>query len=191
MPQPGAAPPPDRRPVKLPRTRRRAYRKNDHPHREQKNWSPGRQRCGHDRCGHPELAPLRNDREAKEWSQFTNPCKPTFKRWQREKKGGKPVRVAEKHGDQTEEIPPALGNLDRESTKTGRPPPPVTFCRESTHSPTLLSGARMHPAAGDARCDFRRRLQFSASSRICATLAEASCLRKSWLFAAGTFADTT
>ena len=27
---------------------------------------------------------------------------------------------------------PALGNLDREATKTGRSPPPVTFCREST-----------------------------------------------------------
>src|SRR5438552_2573408 len=84
------------RPVKLPWTRSRAYRKNDNAHCEQKNWTHVRQLFGHDRFGHPELVPLMNDLYAHEWSQFTNHFKQTFKLLKREKKAGKTVRVYEK-----------------------------------------------------------------------------------------------
>ena len=51
-----------------------------------------RQLFGHERFGHPELVPLMNDLYAKEWSQFTNHFKPTFKLLKREKKEGKTRR---------------------------------------------------------------------------------------------------
>jgi len=144
------------RPMKLPWTRSRAYRKNDNAHCEQKNWTHVRQLFGHERFGHPELVPLMNDLYAKEWSQFTNHFKPTFKLLRREKKNGKTKRIYEKKpqtpyrrlldsadiGEATKSklraehagLDPfalkksievklmkfftALGNLDRESTKT-------------------------------------------------------------------------
>ena len=84
------------RPVKMPWTRSRAYRKNDNAHCEQKNWTHVRQLMGHERFGHPQLVPLMNDLYANEWSQFTNHFKPTFKLLRREKKGGKTVRIYEK-----------------------------------------------------------------------------------------------
>jgi hypothetical protein len=84
------------RPAKMPWTRSRAYRKNDNSHCEQKNWTHVRQLFGHERFGHPELVPMMNDLYAKEWSQFTNHFKPTFKLLRREKKGGKTKRVYEK-----------------------------------------------------------------------------------------------
>ena len=84
------------RPLKMPWTRSRAYRKNDNAHCEQKNWTHVRQLFGHDRFGHPELVALMNDLYAKEWSQFTNHFKPTFKLLKREKKDGKTKRVYEK-----------------------------------------------------------------------------------------------
>ena len=83
------------RAVKLPWTRSRAYRKNDNAHCEQKNWTHVRQLFGHDRFAHPELVPLMNDLYGKEWSQFTNHFKPTFKLVRREKKGGKTKRIYE------------------------------------------------------------------------------------------------
>ena len=76
------------RPMKLPWTRSRAYRKNDNAHCEQKNWTHVRQLFGHERFGHPEVVALMNELYAKEWSQFTNHFKPTFKLLKREKKGG-------------------------------------------------------------------------------------------------------
>ena len=144
------------RAAKVPWTRRRAYRKNDNAHCEQKNWTHVRQLFGHDRFGHAELAPLMNDLYAREWSQFTNHFKPTFKLLKREKKNGKTKRIYEKAPCtpyqrllDSAEIPEAtkaklraehtaldpfalkksievklkkfftaLGNLDRESTKT-------------------------------------------------------------------------
>ena len=84
------------RPVKMPWTRSRAYRKNDNAHCEQKNWTHVRQLMGHERFGHPQLVPLMNDLYANQWSQFTNHFKPTFKLLRREKKGGKTVRIYEK-----------------------------------------------------------------------------------------------
>jgi len=84
------------REVKLPWTRSRAYRKNDNAHCEQKNWTHVRQLFGHERFAHPELVPLMNDLYGREWSQFTNHFKPTFKLLKREKKGGRTVRVYEK-----------------------------------------------------------------------------------------------
>ena len=83
------------RAVKLPWTRSRAYRKNDNAHCEQKNWTHVRQLFGHERFGHPELVPLMNDLYAKEWSQFTNHFKPTFKLLKRVKKDGKTKRIYE------------------------------------------------------------------------------------------------
>ena len=83
------------RPAKLPWTRSRAYRKNDNAHCEQKNWTHVRQLFGHDRIEHPELVPLRNDLYAREWSQFTNHYKPTFKLLKRDKQDGKTKRVYE------------------------------------------------------------------------------------------------
>jgi hypothetical protein len=83
------------REVKLPWTRSRAYRKNDNAHCEQKNWTHVRQLFGHDRFAHPELVALMNDLYAREWSQFTNHFKPTFKLLKREKKGGKTRRIYE------------------------------------------------------------------------------------------------
>jgi hypothetical protein len=144
------------RPAKLPWTRSRAYRKNDNAHCEQKNWTHVRQLFGHERFGHPELVPPMNDLYAKEWSQFTNHFKPTFKLLKREKKDGKTKRIYEPKPQtpyqrllDSPDLPEAtktklraehaaldpfalkesieaklkkfftaLGNLDRESTKT-------------------------------------------------------------------------
>ena len=84
------------RPAKGPWTRRRAYRQNDHAHCEPKHWTHVRQLFGHDRFGHAELVPLMNDLQAKEWSQFTHHCKPTFKLLKREKQNGRTKRIYEK-----------------------------------------------------------------------------------------------
>jgi transposase InsO family protein len=83
------------RPAKLPWTRSRAYRKNDNAHCEQKNWTHVRQLFGHERFGHPELVALMNELYAKEWSQFTNHFKPTFKLLKREKQAGRTKRIYE------------------------------------------------------------------------------------------------
>ena len=142
--------------VPMPWTRSRAYRKNDNAHCEQKNWTHVRQLFGHDRFGHAQLVPLMNELYAKEWSQFTNHFKPTFKLLKREKKNGRTKRFYEKKPKtpyqrllESPDIPEAtkrklrtqhsgldpfalkksievklkkfftaLGNLDRESTKT-------------------------------------------------------------------------
>jgi hypothetical protein len=84
------------RSVKLPWTRSRAHRKNDNAHCEQKNWTHVRQLFGHERFEHPELVALMNDLYAREWSQFTNHFKPTFKLLKRERHGSKTVRIYEK-----------------------------------------------------------------------------------------------
>jgi hypothetical protein len=83
------------RAVTMPWTRSRAYRKNDNAHCEQKNWTHVRQLFGHDRFEHPELVPLMNGLYAKEWSQFTNHFRPTFKLLKRDKRGSKTVRIYE------------------------------------------------------------------------------------------------
>ena len=70
--------------------------KDDNGHVEQKNWTHVRQLFGHERFEHPELVPMMNDLYAKEWSQFTNHCKPTFKLLKREKqKNGRTKRIYE------------------------------------------------------------------------------------------------
>ncbi|HRV41424.1 MAG TPA: hypothetical protein P5152_14335 [Candidatus Paceibacterota bacterium] len=77
------------RPLKVPWTRRRAYRKNDNAHGEQKNWTHVRQRLGCQRFAHPQRVPLLNDFYSKEWSRYQNHFRPTFKRLRRERQGGK------------------------------------------------------------------------------------------------------
>lgn len=84
------------RALKVPWTRSRAYRKNDNAHCEQKNWTHVRQLLGYERFGHPELVPLLNELYGREWSQYQNHFRPTFKLVKREKKGGKTVRSYEK-----------------------------------------------------------------------------------------------
>jgi hypothetical protein len=84
------------RALKLPWTRSRAYRKNDNAHCEQKNWTHVRQLFGHQRFGHAELVPLMNELYGREWSQFTNHFKPTFKLLKGEKKDGRTKRIYEK-----------------------------------------------------------------------------------------------
>jgi len=83
------------RPLQVPWTRSRAYRKNDNAHCEQKNWTHVRQLLGYERFGHPELVPLLNDLYRQEWSQYQNHFRPTFKLLKREKKGGKTVKTYE------------------------------------------------------------------------------------------------
>ena len=144
------------RPLKVPWTRSRAYRKNDNAHCEQKNWTHVRQLLGYARFGHPELVPLLNDLYGQECSQYQNHFRPTFKLLKREKQDGKTVKTYEKKPQTPYQrllasaaIPEAtkvrlraehsrldpfalkksleaklkkfftaLGNLDRESTKT-------------------------------------------------------------------------
>ncbi len=83
------------RPMKVPFTRSRAYRKNDNAHCEQKNWTHVRQLFGHERFEHPQLVALMNDLYAQDWSRFTNHFKPTFKLLKRDKRGSRTVRVYE------------------------------------------------------------------------------------------------
>lgn len=83
------------RPLKVPWTRSRAYRKNDNAHCEQKNWTHVRQLLGYERFGHPELvAPINALYQI--WSQYQNHFRPTFKLEKREKKGGKTIKTYEK-----------------------------------------------------------------------------------------------
>jgi hypothetical protein len=80
------------RPLKVLFTRSRAYRKNDNAHCEQKNYTFVRQLFGHQRLEHPELVALMNDLYAREWSQYQNHFRPTFKLLGRDKRGSKTVR---------------------------------------------------------------------------------------------------
>ena len=83
------------RPLKVPWTRSRAYRKNDNAHCEQKNWTHVRQLLGYERFGHLELVPLLNDLYGQECSQYQNHFRPTFQLLKREKKNGKTVKTYE------------------------------------------------------------------------------------------------
>ena len=83
------------RPLKVPWTRSRAYRKNDNAHCEQKNWTRVRQLLGYERFEHPErVAPL-NELYSQEWSQYQNHFRPTFKLLKREKQGSKTIKTYE------------------------------------------------------------------------------------------------
>lgn len=83
------------RPLKIPWTRSRAYRKNDNAHCEQKNWTHVRQLLGYERFGHPELVKPLNVLY-RTWSQYQNHFRPTFKLEKREKRGGKTIKTYEK-----------------------------------------------------------------------------------------------
>jgi len=80
------------RPLKVLFTRSRAYRKNDNAHCEQKNYTFVRQLFGHEHLAHPELVARMNDLYAREWSQYQNHFRPTFKLLSRDKRGSKTVR---------------------------------------------------------------------------------------------------
>ncbi len=81
---------------RVPFTRSRAYRKNDNAHVEQKNWTHVRQLFGHDRFEQASLVPLMNDLYVKEWSQFQNHFRPSFKLHSRDKRGSKTIRRYER-----------------------------------------------------------------------------------------------
>lgn len=84
------------RPLKVPWTRSRAYRKNDNAHCEQKNWTHVRQLFGHERFEHPQLVDLMNELYAQPWSAYQNHFRPTFKLLRRDKRGSKTVRIYHK-----------------------------------------------------------------------------------------------
>src|SRR5215510_16089842 len=83
------------RPLKVPWTRSRAYRKNDNAHCEQKNWTRVRQLLGYERFEHPELVAPLNELYSQEWSQYQNHFRPTFKLLKREKQGSKTIKTYE------------------------------------------------------------------------------------------------
>ncbi len=83
------------RPLKVPWTHSRAYRKNDNAHCEQKNWTHVQQLLGCERFGYPELVPLINDLYRGTWGPLHNHFRPTFKLLKREKRGSKTVRTCE------------------------------------------------------------------------------------------------
>jgi hypothetical protein len=84
------------RPLQVPWTRSRAYRKNDNAHCEQKNWTHVRQLLGYERFEHPELVPLLNDLYGQEWGAYHNHFRPTFKLLKRDKRGTQTVKIYEK-----------------------------------------------------------------------------------------------
>ena len=69
----------DKRPVPVPFTRSRAYRKNDNACVEQKNWTHVRQLVGYGRLEGEPVAELLNELYAKEWSFFRNFFCPVMK----------------------------------------------------------------------------------------------------------------
>lgn len=83
------------RPLKVPWTRSRAYRKNDNAHCEQKNWTHVRQLVGYARFGHPELVVPLNVLY-RTWGLYHNHFRPTFKLQKREKQGSKTIKTYEK-----------------------------------------------------------------------------------------------
>jgi len=83
------------RPLKVPWTHSRAYRKNDNAHCEQKNGTHGRQLLGYQRFGHPQPVALLNDLYGQQWSQCQDHFRPTFKLLRRQKKDGKTLKTYE------------------------------------------------------------------------------------------------
>jgi hypothetical protein len=84
------------RPVKLPWTRSRAFRRNDNAHCEEQNRTHVRQLFGLERFEQPELVALMNDLYANPWSQFTHHFKPTCKPWKLDKRTSQTVRICQK-----------------------------------------------------------------------------------------------
>ena len=83
----------DKRPVPVPFTRSRPYRKNDNACVEQKNWTHVRQLVGYGRLEGERVAELLNDLYAKEWSCFRNFFCPVMKHLRTEVEGSRKKRV--------------------------------------------------------------------------------------------------
>lgn len=83
----------DKRPVPVPFTRSRPYRKNDNACVEQKNWTHVRQLVGYGRLEGQRVAELLNDLYAKEWSCFRNLFCPVMKHLRTEVQGSRKKRV--------------------------------------------------------------------------------------------------
>jgi hypothetical protein len=77
---------------KITLTRSRPYRKNDHAHVEQKNWTTARALLGYVRLEKPELVPLINDIYAHEWSSWKNFFCPSLKLKEKRRVGSRIVR---------------------------------------------------------------------------------------------------
>ena len=80
----------------MPRTRSRAFRKNDNAHCGRKNGTRARQLLGCQRFGHPPRVPLLNALYGQEGSQYQNHFRPPFKLLKQEKKEGQTLKTYEK-----------------------------------------------------------------------------------------------
>ena len=83
----------DKRPVPVPFTRSRPYRKNDNACVEQKNWTHVRQLVGYGRLEGEAVAELLNALYTKEWSLFRNFFCPVMKHLRTEVEGSRKRRV--------------------------------------------------------------------------------------------------
>jgi hypothetical protein len=74
-------------------TRSRPYHKNDNAHIEEKNWTKVRQYFGYARFDRPEIVERLNDLYRNEWSLFHNYFLPCFKLIDKQRHGGKIIKV--------------------------------------------------------------------------------------------------
>lgn len=74
-------------------TRSRPYHKNDNAHIEEKNWTKVRQYFGYARFDRPEIVERLNDLYRNEWSLFQNYFLPCFKLIDKQRHGGKIIKV--------------------------------------------------------------------------------------------------
>lgn len=74
-------------------TRSRPYNKNDNAHIEEKNWTKVRQYLGYARFDRPELVEMLNDLYRNEWRLFHNFFLPVFKLIDKQRVGGRIVKV--------------------------------------------------------------------------------------------------
>ncbi len=76
--------------------RRRAYKKNDNAHVEQKNWTHVRQLFGYERLEDPTLVPLMNEIYQAYWGPLQNYFTPVLKLISKERIGGRIVKKYDK-----------------------------------------------------------------------------------------------
>lgn len=74
-------------------TRSRPYNKNDNAHIEEKNWTKVRQYFGYARFEQPAMVDLLNDLYRHEWTLFQNFFLPGFKLIDKQRHGGKIIKV--------------------------------------------------------------------------------------------------
>jgi len=90
-------------------TRSRPYHKNDNAHIEEKNWTKVRQYLGYARFDRHEIVEMLNDLYRNEWSLFHNHFLPSFKLIDKQRIGGKIIKV---HDEPTTPCDRLLGHND-------------------------------------------------------------------------------